>query len=346
MRFSKPIIVILVAIIVAILAVGGMAYSWIWGTNVKTDLANNVIEIPSGSSYNDVLTILQDQDIIQDVSSFDFVAGLMKYKKDEVPSGRFKIQPGWNNRSLISLLRSGIQEPINLTFNNIRYTHELAGILSSYLAPDSSTFLLYLSDPEKISKLGFNENNILTMFIPNTYQLYWNTSVESFMKRMKKEHDTFWNTPWRKDSLASKNLTATEVYTLASIVEKETRLSSEKTTVAGVYLNRIKRGMKLEADPTVVYAVGDFTIRRVLLRHLETPSPYNTYLNEGLPPGPICMPSIESIDACLHAKDHNYIFFCAKPGYDGAHNFASTLGEHNRNARVFHNWLNKEKIKK
>lgn len=346
MRFSKYVIFALICLVVAVCAAGFVGYAWIWGPNVPDTLEDNILEIPNESSYNDVLSILQEKNLILDPKSFDVVAGLMKYKKDRVPAGRFKLQAGWNNRSLISLLRSGNQEPVNLTFNNVRYSSELAGVLAGYLYPDSLDFYNYLSDENKVNALGFDTDNILTLFIPNTYQLYWNTSVDKFVKRMKKEHDSFWNTPWRKDSLSRLGLTGSEVYTLASIVEKETRQSYEKSTVAGVYLNRLDRGMKLEADPTVVYAVGDFTLRRVLLRHLETPSPYNTYLNEGLPPGPICMPSIESIDACLHAKKHNYIFFCAKPGYDGAHNFASTLSEHNKNARVFHDWLNKEKIRK
>lgn len=344
--FSKPVITILIIICLAVIALAGVGYNWIWSNNVNPDFEEGYIEIPNGSNYSDVHKLLQEKNVLKDMRSFDFVASLMKYGKGEVASGRYKIHSHWNNRQLIQCLRGGLQEPINITFNNIRYPHELAGSIAKYIEPDSSDIMDVLGDTLAIQKYGYNKDNILTLFIPNTYQFYWSTTMDKFMQRMQKEHDKFWAVSWRQDSLNSLGLTTQEVYIVASIVEKETRYNPEKPTVAGVYLNRIQKGMKLEADPTVIFAVGDFTIRRVLNKHLRTVSPYNTYLNEGLPPGPICMPSISSIDGVLKAEDHDYIFFCAKPGYKGEHNFAKTLREHNNNANTYRGWLNEEKIKK
>lgn len=186
----------------------------------------------------------------------------------------------------------------------------------------------------------------MSLFIPNTYELYWDTDPLLFVTRMQKEHDKYWSQKGRKEQIERLGLSEKEVYTLASIIEKETTNGKERATISGVYHNRLKKGMALEADPTVVFAVGDFSIRRVLNKHLKTESPYNTYLNVGLPPGPIYMPTLASLEAAIFPEEHNYIFFCAKPGYENEHSFASTLREHLRNANIFHNWLNNEGIKK
>jgi len=205
--------------------------------------------------------------------------------------------------------------------------------------------LNYLNEPEVRASRGFNDYNFMTLFIPNTYEFFWNTSKEGFLERMQKEHDRFW-TERRTKQAEALGLTKSEVYTLASIVEKESLKGSEKDTIAGLYLNRLRKGIKLQADPTVVYGIGDFTIRRVLNKQLAYDTPYNTYMHEGLPPGPIVMPNVTTIDKTLNAAKHNLIYMCAKPGYAGAHNFAATGAEHSRNARIYHNWLNKEGIMK
>lgn len=221
----------------------------------------------------------------------------------------------------------------------------MAGKVSQYIEPDSLKLLNYLTDEDNLLEWGYTTETILSLFIPNTYQFYWDTSPEKFVKRMQTEHDKYWNTKNRKENLAKHGLTPAESYTLASIIEKETTNPKETKTISGVYHNRLRQGIALQADPTVVFGVGDFTIRRVLNKHLEHPSPYNTYLHLGLPPGPIYMPTLSSLDAAIFPEDHKYIFFCAKPGYDNEHSFAKTLSQHNRNARMYHSWLNKEGIK-
>nr|HRO74132.1 endolytic transglycosylase MltG [Saprospiraceae bacterium] len=209
---------------------------------------------------------------------------------------------------------------------------------------DSITFLNYLKDPEVAASLGYNQDNFLTMFIPNTYEMFWTSTPESFVKRMKKEYDNFW-TQDRINKLTANNLTPTEAYIIASIVEKESNYTPEKPVIAGVYLNRLHAGERLQADPTVVFAMGDFSIQRVLYTHLKTDSPYNTYLNTGLPPGPICMPSMASLEAVINVDKHKYMFFCARPDNSGIHVFAETYQEHLKNADNFSKWLNSLNIK-
>jgi len=221
----------------------------------------------------------------------------------------------------------------------------MAGKVSKYIEPDSLTLLNYLNDADNLKKWGYTSETILSMFIPNTYQFYWNTTPEKFVSRMRSEHDKYWNAKGRKEAISKNGLTPTETYTLASIIEKETTNPKETKTISGVYQNRLQKGIALQADPTVVFGVGDFTIRRVLNKHLKHPSPYNTYLHAGLPPGPIYMPTLSSLDAAIFPENHKYIYFCAKPGYDNEHSFASTLSQHNRNAKIYHAWLNKEGIR-
>jgi UPF0755 protein len=200
------------------------------------------------------------------------------------------------------------------------------------------------TNPENIKSNNLTFESAATIFLPNTYQLYWNISAQGFYERMLSEYKKFWSAKGREDKAGTLGLSKTECSILASIVQKETNLKDEKSIIAGVYLNRIKRGMPLQADPTVVFAVGDFSIKRVLNKHLLFDSPYNTYLNVGLPPGPICLPETSSIDAVLNAQEHKYLYFCAKPGYDGAHLFATNLINHNRNAQIYQQWLNREGI--
>ena len=208
---------------------------------------------------------------------------------------------------------------------------------------ESSDLKESILDPKTLEMTGLNEYSIMSLFIPNTYRIFWNISPEDFIARMQTEHTNFWNEQ-RMQKLNRIGLTKDQCYTLASIVQKESNLASEKPRIAGVYLNRLNRNMLLQADPTVVFAVGDFEIRRVLNRHLEIDSPYNTYKYAGLPPGPIAMPDISSIDAVLDAEDHNYLYFCVKPGNTFEHAFASSLTQHNQNARRYQRWLNSNRI--
>jgi UPF0755 protein len=207
---------------------------------------------------------------------------------------------------------------------------------------DSIELLNALNDAEKVKELGFNENTLVAMFVPNTYEVYWDTSVDNLLSRMKKEFDRFWNND-RKANAEKLGLSPIQISTLASIVEEAT-YSDEYPIVAGLYLNRLKKGMRLEADPTVKFAVGDFSLRRILFRHLEVESPYNTYKNTGLPPGPIRIPSIKAIDGTLSPQSHNYLFMCAKDDLSGRHNFAITHAEHSRNAARYQQALNQKGI--
>jgi len=326
--------------------VGFYGYNAIWSDNVNDDMLSTEIEIPNGSSYSDLLHILESNKVLSDASSFDQVAGLMNYKKNEVPAGKYKINKRWSNRELISVLRSGRQKPIKVTFNNHRTIQETLGDIAAYLEPDSSAFVSHILSKETLDKYGYNRENILTLFIPNTYEMYWNYTPEKLMSRMKAEHATFWSKKDREVKASEKGLTKEQVYTLASIVEKESQAAHERPIIAGLYLNRLDIDMPLQADPTVVFGVGDFTIRRVLNKHLASTSPYNTYKYNGLPPGPIYLPSVESIDAVLNPTKHKYLYMCAKPGYGSEHAFANSSAQHGKNARDYHKWLNSEGIRR
>lgn len=336
---------LLTIVLVLLLAAAYYGYSSIYKSNIVNELESNIVFINAGTSIEDLSLRLFEQGIIKDQKSFEMVSGLMKYGDSNIKSGRYKIENGWGNRKLISHLRSGRQEAIDLTFNNVRSLPDLAGRLSAQIESDSLSILAHLTNESVHSKYGFNSDNMMTMFIPNTYKIYWNTSLDKFCDRINKEHDRFWNKD-RLEKAGKLGLSQSEVYTLASIVEKETLASKEKSKIAGLYLNRLDRGMLLQADPTVVYAVGDFTIRRVLNKHLEFDSPFNTYKYKGLPPGPIYMPDISTIDATLSPQKHDYIFFCARPDNSGLHAFAKTSAQHGANARKYHSWLNKNRIYK
>lgn len=261
-----------------------------------------------------------------------------------VKPGRYKIEPNMSVIRVARMLKLGEQVPVNVTFNNIRTIPQLAGKISSQLDIDSLELQNYLFSNESYEKYGVDSTTMLSIFIPNTYELYWSSSAESFTDRMFNEYKNFW-TKERLAKLKRCNLTRVEAITLASIVYEETKQRDEMPRVAGVYLNRLRIGMPLQADPTVKYALQDFAIKRVLNKHLEYDSPYNTYLYRGLPPSPISMPSIAAIDGVLNAEKHSYLYFCARPTFDGYHNFATSYSEHLNNAKAYTNELNRRKIK-
>jgi len=323
---------------------GYQKYQDIYGANVSHNFQEEYILIPTGTRYSDLMNLFVEQDILDDVESFEWVATLMNYNDSKIKSGRYKIEPGWSNRKLIQHLRSGKQSPVKLILNNERLLPEVAGQVATFIEPDSISVLSTLFDQNVITKYDLQLETLMTLFIPNTYEVYWNITTEEFLERMKKENDKFWAAKNRMSKLENLKMSKEEVYTLASIVEKETNYNPEKKDVAGVYLNRLERGIMLQADPTVVFANQDFGIRRVLNKHLEKDSQYNTYKYAGLPPGPISMASISSIDAVLENEDHKYLYFCAKPDNSGQHVFAKTLSQHNSNARKFQRWLNKQRI--
>ncbi|WP_235295981.1 endolytic transglycosylase MltG [Portibacter marinus] len=336
--------IFLILLIVAA-GIGYYGYNAIFAPNVTLAQDEQLIRIPTGFTYEDVLLMLEDKEIIDNSRTFDQVASLMDYKSSSIRSGQYEIKNNWSNKELVGLLRSGRQTPVNVTFNNLRKPEDVAGKISSYLEIDSLTLKEYFEHPSALEKAGLTPETFLSLFIPNTYQMYWNVSKEDILDRMITEHDKFWSKENRLKKAEKLNLTPEEVYTLASIVEKESLRNDEKTTIAGVYLNRLKQGIPLQADPTVVFATGEFDLRRVLNKHLAYDSPYNTYLYAGLPPGPIYMPSISSIDGVLNYNGHDYLYFCANPDQPGGHLFAASLSEHNRNAARYHRWLNARGIR-
>ena len=299
------------------------------------------IYIDKEKNYEDVVSQLKKMNLPSE-QMFRILAERMNYPAN-VKTGRYAVKDGMTMPDVIRTLRSGNQTPVSITFNNMRTKENLAGRISQQLMMDSTELLNALNNEAKINDLGFNDATVVAMFIPNTYEMYWDTGVNSFLDRMKKEFDRFWNAD-RKTKAEKLGLSPIQVSTLASIVEEEATYSDEYPIVAGLYMNRLRKGMRLEADPTVKFALGDFSLRRILFRHLEVESPYNTYKNTGLPPGPIRIPSIKAIDGTLSPQSHNYLFMCAKDDLSGRHNFAITHAEHARNAAAYQRALNERKI--
>lgn len=306
------------------------------------ELSNSeYIYIDKSKDYEDVVDQLKKNNLPSE-KIFRIIAERMRYPQS-VKSGRYELKNGMTMIDVVRSLRSGNQSAINLTFNNIRTVENLAGRISSQLMLDSLNLVTVLRDTNVINNLGFDEDTFIAMFIPNTYQVFWDVEPLALLERMKKEYTRFWNND-RKQKAEGVGLTPVQVSVLASIVEEEATYADEYPIVAGLYLNRLKKGMRLEADPTVKFAVGDFGLRRILFRHLEIESPYNTYKVSGLPPGPIRMPSMAAIDATLSPAYHEYLFMCAKEDLSGRHNFATTHAEHSRNAQRYQRALNERGI--
>lgn len=337
--------IILFSLTIIILTLASLAYSYynkIYKQNVRINLKDEFVYIPTGSTFDDVIRILTEEQILNDVSSFEWLAEIKKYNQNVKP-GKYRIKKGMNNNELVNLLRSGQQEPVKLTIRGFRNYQILAGYVSHKLEADSNSICDIFENEMMAQKYGFNENTFPCIIIPNTYEFFWNTSAEAFIERMAKEYKTFWNQD-RKNKAQSIGLSQTEVAILASIIQLETNKQDEMPNIAGVYINRLNKGMLLQADPTVIYAIGDFSIRRVKQEHLTYDSPYNTYLYKGLPPSPICFSYPHSIDAVLNYNKHNFLYFCARNDFSGYHVFAKTLEEHLNNARKYQRELNKKKI--
>jgi peptidoglycan lytic transglycosylase G len=318
---------------------GYQLYMYVFKENAKADY---ILIIPENATYKQVTDSLKINDVLENYNAFRWVSKKKNYPKTIKP-GRYHIKKGMNTNQVVNILRSGLQEPVNVTFNNVIFNEDLAGKISKYIRADSVSILNLFSDEEKIKEYGFTSENFRAMFIPNTYEFYWTTSADEFANRMKKEYDKFW-TDKRRQKADSIGLTPIEVITLASIVQAETNKYDELPRVAGLYINRLKRGIPLQADPTVKYAIGDFSLRRILNSHLEIESSFNTYKYAGLPPGPINFPEISAIEAVLNYEKHNYIYMAAKEDFSGYHNFAATLAQHNRNAEKYRTALDERKI--
>lgn len=324
----------LLLLIIASLIAAFFIYRALFSPNTWTAAGEPVsVYIPTGADYEDVKLNLYSHGLIRNRKTFEWLAARKKYP-ELVKPGHYLVRDGMSNDELINMLRLGEQTPVNVIFNNIRTREQLAGKISIQIEADSSSLAGIMNDSAFLAPYGLNRETALCLFIPNTYEFYWNTDAKQFMNRMKREYEVFWE--GRRSRLAEAlGLSPAEVVILASIVEKETNKNDEKSRIAGVYMNRLRRDWLLQADPTLVYASGDFGLTRVLNIHKKIDSPYNTYMYPGLPPGPICIPSIASVDAVLESEDHDYLFFCAKDDLSGYHVFARSVTQHNRNARKY-----------
>jgi UPF0755 protein len=340
---GRILLYILIAGVLTAAGIGWNLYKRVFSPNInigKTE--KRYLYIPTNAGFQTVVDSLTDNDLLKRSEDFIWVAEKMQYN-EHIRPGRYSLKNGMSNRELVTLLRSGKQEPVNVTFNNIRTIEQLAGRISKTLEADSVSLVKIFRDETLLQQNKLNTFNSISIIIPNTYEFFWNTSALQFYERMSKEYHRFWNEA-RLMRLKETGLTQLEISVIASIVEQETNKDDEKPVIAGVYINRFKQGWKLEADPTLVYALGDFTIRRVLNQHKEIESPYNTYLNTGLPPGPICIPDIVTLDAVLNYSKHDFYYFCAKDDFSGYHAFASSYQDHLLNARRFHRALSRRGI--
>jgi UPF0755 protein len=313
-------------------------YQDIYSRNVELKQDSVYIHIATGSNGLQLLDSIEPH--LKDTASFIWLAKLKNYWP-HIKSGRYKIENKWNNNQLINHLRAGKQAPINLILNNIKFKADLAEFFGEQLEAPADSFLELFNSERRLAKYALEPQTVLSVFRPNTYQFYWNTSAQASLERMILENDKFWSE--RKDKLQQSGLSQLELISLASIVESETAKVDEMPVVAGLYLNRLKQGIKLQSDPTVIYSIQqdypDTVIRRVFFRDLVYDSPYNTYLYKGLPPGPIRIPNAKAIDAVLNAEKHRYIFMCANPEKPGYQSFATSLKGHNRNRDKYIRWV-------
>ncbi len=323
---------IIYATLTLLLLTGGFAGWKLMGPTVNAP-EKKYFYVKTGADYQQVLAALTQEKIIQDDFWFKLVANKLNYPKS-VKAGRYEIKNGMSVLNLVRMLRSGNQSPVNLVITKLRTKEDLAKRIAQYFECDSLSMISFLSNPDSISKYRLDSNTLMTAVIPDTYSIPWNTAPAKIFKKLYSDQEKFWNSERRKkaDGLS---MTPQQVYTMASIVEEETNMEADKGKIASVYINRIETGMKLEADPTVKFAMKDFGLRRILNKHLAFPSPYNTYQQTGLPPGPICTPSSKTIDAVLNAPQTNYIFFVAKPDFKGYSNFAATYQEHMAFAKAY-----------
>ena len=346
MDLKKIISIVAVAFISGLLIYGGIVANQIFSKNTKFSENELFLYVPTGASYEDVKEIIAP--FVENMNRFEIVASKRSYPENIKP-GRFLFTKGMNSYQLVKALRSNL--PVNLAFNNQERLENLAGRVGSQIEADSLSLLTSFKDSIFLKENGFTDENVLAMFIPNTYEIYWNTSAVKFRDKMIKEYRNFWNKE-RTEKAVRQGLSPIEATILASIVHKESVKKDERPRIAGVYLNRMSQGMPLQADPTVIYAIkkksNDFdqVIKRVFYNDLTMTSPYNTYVNIGLPPGPIAMPDITALEAVLNPEKNNFIYFCASVEHFGYHEFAATLAEHSVNAKKYSDWINSQGVKR
>lgn len=325
---------------VLLISFGYYAWQIIYTPNVLVGKAPRELVIPRGATFKDVQELLHRGDYTQDLISFSFLSKIMDYDKSVKP-GRYLLPPNLSNVEAIRLLRAGKQEPVNVTFNNVRLISDLSEKITKNLNMKPTEFEAALVRFAMNNNEGFTKDNVLTMFIPNTYEVYFNVSPDDLVARMHTEYEKFWNEE-RRAKAKEVGLTPIEVSILASIVMAESVKHDEAPVIAGLYINRLKKDIPLQADPTLVFAVGDFTLKRVLNEHKEIDSPYNTYKNLGLPPGPVNMPEIFALDAVLNYTRSNVLYMCAKEDFSGRHYFTDSYREHLNNAARYQRALTRE----
>lgn len=340
---------ILIIAAVCILIICGVTYYYFFSSMSAKDTTEYVY-IDNDDNIDSVTVKLEKISTLHAISAFKMLAGYSKYAEN-IRTGRYAIEPGEGAAVTFRRLKNGLQTPVNLTIPSVRTVERLSAQLSEKLMIDSASICKALKDEKTCKELGFDTTTVICMFIPNTYDIYWNTSAENLLKRMKKEYSRFWDEE-RMARAANIGMSPTEIMTLASIVDEETANDQEKPMVAGMYCNRLKLrnseypdGMPLQADPTIKFAWKRFDLRRIYNKLLNIDSPYNTYRRTGLPPGPIRIPSIAGIEAVLNHTKHDYLYMCAKEDFSGTHNFARTYEEHMANARRYTQALNKRGIK-
>ena len=339
---SKKKILIPLIIFSTILTTGSVyTYQMLYSPNFLINAEDKFIIIEENTDFNELIKKLEDDTLINDILSFSFLSKLMEYQEN-IEIGAYKVKMNMSNYEMITMLRSGNQTPIKLTFTYARKIEDLAEKITTKLKMSKDDLLNYLN--ENINNYsGFKKTDIISIFLPDTYEVYWNISPEKLTNKMYSEYKKFWNEE-RLSKLDKINLNQKEAIVLASIVASESRMLDEADRIAGLYINRLNRNMRLQADPTLIFAANDFTIRRVLNKHKKIKSPYNTYIHRGLPPGPIRLASKKYIDAVLNYEKHNYIYMCAKEDFSGYHAFSTNLSDHNRNAKKFQIALNMRKI--
>jgi UPF0755 protein len=344
---KKIVLALVVLCLMVGAAIGYYSYRMLYWPALDLETESIVFYVKSDWDEKVVLKSLTDLAGLRNPAFAERLMEKKNYRGGLVISGKYTLTGGMGLNELIDHLRAGNgEEEVQVTFNVARRLSELAGSVALNIEADSAQIAHKLTDPEVAKKYGFSSATFIAMFFPDTYKMEWDTDADEFIGRMAQEYKRFWSED-RIQKARQYGLSQSEVSTLASIVQAEQQVHpDERKVIAGLYLNRLKKGMRLQSDPTVVYAVGDFSINRVLTKHLSTPSPYNTYINAGLPPGPINLPSKQTIDAVLNADKNNYIFMCAKADFSGYHAFATNLSEHNRNARAFQKALNHRKIYK
>lgn len=341
MKINKKIGLVLVAALLLVAGILGSA-AFLLMSRPLAGAKAGFLYIDTDDTADSVFFKLETQLHARHLTGIRLLAVCKNYGQ-HVHTGAYRFTPDEKTWHIFNRLRRGHQTPVRLTIGSVRTLNRLAHNVSRQIMADSSSIARLLADTAYVSRLGYNTCTLPALFIPNTYEVYWDMTAEEFIARMQKEHSRFW-TPQRKSLADNIGLTPEEVATLASIVDEETANAKEKPIVAGLYLNRLKIGMPLQADPTIKFSLQDFGLHRILYKHLEVESPYNTYKYAGLPPGPIRIASIQGMESVLNYARHNYLYMCAKEDFSGTHNFASTLAEHSRNAQRYQAALNRRKI--